>query len=313
MTNPTINLAALPVHLILQPVKLVPLPQHYRFEVSWSPGWSPPRRDGIGLAIGNEFIGRIDAQDASGSHGFNELLEKVLGYATIHDLWSQTVPCTAVASNASGSAFVAKSNPQTLRLPVRPLHDIAANQFAWNTINGDTPPPLALQLHSGRRLYRRLPLGGAASMLPKLWYVKPDNTLEDTVSGRGFDRLSFWQAVFGMSLKSTTNLKFEDAMAKLLNAHVAPQMPAMGKLGDLLAALPAYSDLGRCLMWTPTRFVCLLHHAPNSLFAMEFDAAGLHSEPAPSWLAKENPSTIWHYRRLKHPTPPPACGVLSLA
>ena len=308
----TTPLAALPEKVNLLPVKSVRLPQHYQFTVTPQAGWVPPRRDGYGLVIGDHYVGPIDGQEQPGSHGFNALLEKVLGYAAQLGKWAESAPCAVVCSNAAGNAFVARSNIQTLRLPARPLHDIAINQFDWAAIMADSPAPLALPPYSGRRLYRRAPLGGAPTALPKLWYVKPDNTLEDTAEGRGFDRLTFWQAAFGLSIRSTTKLKSEDVMAKLLNARVVPPVPAVGTLGAILAALPTYGDLGRCLMWTPSRFVCMLHPAPNCLFAMEFDAAGFHSEPAAAWLSKESPATVWNYRRLHHPTPPAAWGVTSL-
>lgn len=314
MVTIAMNLATLPEKLTLQPVRPVPLPQNYRFTVGWGPGWHPPRRDDIVLFIENIFVPcKLPAQEEPGTFGFCKVLEAILYHAHSHNLWGQTLQCTAVSMAANGTTFETRSNAQPLHLPVKPLADIGPQQWPWNPIVNDTPAPLSLPFQSGRRLYRREPVGSGAFGMPKLWYVKPDNTLEDSNTERGFDRMTFWQAVFGMSIKQTRNLKFEDAMAKLLNAHVVSGVPASAKLADLVAAVGGSPGaLGRCLLWTSTRFVCMLHKGPNTLWAMEFDALGFHEGWVNNWIATEDQSVVWNYRRLNWPTPPPSSGPLSL-
>lgn len=313
MVTIAINLAALPEKIILQPVQAVPLPQNYRFDFSWAAGFSPPRRDAVVLFLGNVNVpGWISTQTEPGPHGFNTLLQSILYHAHSHDLWGQTVQCTAVSMAANGTTFATRSNAQALKLPVKPLQDIGATQWPWNVITGDMPAPLSLPFQSGRRLYRRAALGGGTLTLPKLWYVKADNTLEDTPAARGFDRMTFWQAIFGMSLKQTTNLKFEDVMAKLLNAHVVSGVPAWAKLADLLTALGSLGAVGQCLLWNANRFVCVRMNGPNTLSAMEFDAQGFHIEGLQSWLGKQDHGVVWNYRRMNHPLPPPCMGLTSL-
>ena len=307
------TLDSLPEKMILRPIQFVPLPRHYHFAVDCVPGWQPPRRDALVLFIDTQLIGSINKQDEAGDHGFNELLQSLLGHAKSHNLWEQTVQCQVIAlGGPAGLTYVARSNPQPLRFPVRPLADIAINQYPWTVLTGDTPPPFALAFPNGRRLYRRIALGGGLSALAKLWYVKPDGSLEDAPAARGFDRLTFWQAIFGMSLKETRNLASVDVMAKLLNAHATPPVPATGTLDAMLASVPNYHGLGQCLLWTQTRFVCVRDHGPNTPFAMEFDNFGFHSEPLQSWLTNENKSVVWSYRKFKSPTPAPAAGLLSL-
>lgn len=319
MASLIITLNGLPEKLILQPVQSVPLPQNYRFTVGWNAGWYPPRRDTLTLFVRNPaggyaLIGWISSQEEAGTMGFNMLLQQLLTYAKFSNRWGETVECMVAATATNGNTFVAVSNLQPLRLPVRPLPDLPMNQYTWVALCADTMPPVSMPFPSGRRLYRREPTGsGAALTLPRLFYVRPDNTLEDTNASRGFDRLTFWQAVFGMSIKETTNLKFEAVMAKLLNAHTIATAPASAKLADLQTALSSsFGGFSRCLMWTPTRFVCMQHQGPNTLFAIEFDALGLHSAYQPNWLAAEDKSVVWNYRRMNYPTPPPSSGILSL-
>ena len=212
----------------------------------------------------------------------------------------------------SGNTYVARSNLQPLALPTKAIGDMPINQFPLTVITGDSPLPAALSFPSGRRLYARAPLAGGPTTLPKLWYVRPDNTLEDSIAWRGFDRLTFWQSVFCMALKQTTHLASEEAMAKLLNAHVATPTPAAGTLAALVASLPAWGTFVEGLLWTPTRFVCVKTSAPGQVAAMEFSNQGFKQTPMATWLANENQSVVWSYRKFKSPKPMPATGLLSL-
>ncbi|MFO1448466.1 MAG: hypothetical protein U1F61_09945 [Opitutaceae bacterium] len=305
------NLGNLPEKLILHPVQPVPLPKNYRFSVSFVTGWLPPRKDLVRLFIGDMDGVMLGTQDQAGPNGFNTMLAAILGYAAQNNLWGQAVPCQAVALALDGWTMVAKSNVQTLTLPCKPCSITHNLNLAYGVT--DTPAPVGMTPPNGRRAYYRCDPGGAPSTIPKVWYITPDLRLEETTLNRGFDRFTFWLAVYGVAPKLCVGVTNGTSLAQRLNANKSPVAPSTCTLATLAATVGAnLNSLAQSMMWTANRVVFLQGLNQPALMAMEFNALGFHKEPLVSWLANEDQSVVWDFRRL-YGAPAPIWGLAGLA
>ncbi|NRF71762.1 hypothetical protein HLB44_32735 [Aquincola sp. S2] len=311
------SIGSLPEHLILKPIQPVPLPKNYHFAVSAGPGASPAlqRRPAIVLLIGNMTAQPIGKQDEKGALGFNVLLASILGHAAQFNLWDQSIPCQALALGPDNTTYVARSNVQPLQLPTAP-HAPLTHQYQLGCATPQPAPvPVGMAPPAGRRLYYRAdPGGGPPSSLPKAWYVRPDDRLEDSASYRGFDRFTFWLAFYAVAPKLAANVALGEVLAQRLNAHksdVVPMSASLATIGNAIVANMSPKVVPG-LMWTAGRVVVVLAYSLPVVTVMEFDTAGLHKEPLSTWLAKESPGTVWNYRTMGGGPHPPIWGMNGL-
>lgn len=298
-----INHAALPLKLTLAAIQPKPLPKCWHFAVAPMAGWKPSGRLGIVLLIGdNPSPMPLPWQDQPGDYGFNHLPRSVLMYASINNLWGQAVQVIAVggvAQTLNGAlTWVAKSNPQMLQLPVLPFVAHGPHKL----FVGDPPPapvPTGMNPPAGRFLYLcRSPYVGET--FPPMWYLRPDLSLEDQPVSRGFDRLTFWLAAFGVPIRIGKGLTTPEALAQHLGGSPTINVPQLGSAAAIVTAYHALSDHHPALMWTSGRIVVISGlPTPPYLAALEFDAGGLHKTDLLTWRNQQSAAVQWHFRQLK--------------
>ncbi len=305
----------LPENLVLYPVQPAPLPKNYHFTIGFRAGWQPPRKDLIQLFFNGSTQGHLlKQQDEPGTLGFNTLLANLLSQVAFDQLWGQTITCQAFALGADGLSYVAKSNLQTLALPVLPC--TLTHQYNLFAAEGDTPAPTAHAAPQGRRLYYRCQPSGVPSALPTGYYVRTDTLrLEDNPACRGFDRFSFWLSAYAVCLKNAGAVSTGEQLAQALKAQSCRWVPHSAPLSAINAALQSHLDPSTlpALMWTAQRVVCLQTLNQPAVMAMEFDTAGWHKTRFSTWLANEAQDTVWNFRHLSVPAmPPPVWGPAGL-
>jgi hypothetical protein len=298
----------LPENLVLHPIQPVPLPKNYHFSFGFVSGWQPPRKDLLALLVGEMPGALVSTQDEKGTHGFNKLLGAILGYATQYNLWGQTLPCQLVAMGADGVSYVAKSNIQSLALPTLPSSITSPLNLALGPT--DSPVPVGMTAPAGRRLYYRCALNGPPQTLPKIWYVRPDNRLEDSASRRGLDRFTFWLATYAIPVKLCASVQSGEALAQRLNAQESRIVPNTGTIDAIVAAVVANMSPSVVpgLLWTASRVVVFNGMNQMAVMAMEFDGLGFRKEPLTGWVTRENKSTVWNYRTMMYSTPAQVYG-----
>lgn len=299
-----INHAALPQKLVLAPIQPRPLPQCWHFAVTPMGGWKPPGRLTVMLQFGdNPSPKALQWQHEAGEYGFNRLPRSVLAHVTVFGGWGQSVPVIAIGGVSQAInqpvTWVAKSNVQMLKLPVLPFQ----GQGPHKLVIGDPPPapaPTGLNPPAGRFLYIcRDPLGPPADFWTT-WFLRPDLSLETDAPTRGFDRLTFWLAVYGVPIRVGKGITTPEALAQLLGGPPVGNVPTAGSAAAIATAYHAAPDHPPGLMWSPGRIVVLSGQpTPPYLAALEFDAAGLHRTDLLAWRNQQSNAVQWQFRQLK--------------
>ncbi len=241
---------------------------------------------------------RINSQNTPTEHGFNALLHSVLSHAKANDLWEKKLNCIAVACEVkpSGSlVFLAKSNLESLLIPVRPL-PFNVPFLVVNSWILPHPPAISAPGQGRRVYYRRIPGAIGSTDLNLGWFLDANKRLEEVHAMRGLDRFTFWLALFAVAPKKSYGVMSGETLALRLGALVQAGIPASMKLSEFA---PLIATIGCCMLWTPSRVVFLFPGAVPYLDGfIELDQTGLHKKSHSTWYASQKPDEIWSVRQL---------------